>query len=65
MHFKMSSAICLNFDQSKILLSGYGLNKKTDKLFFLFLQVNSLADDKILDLPKLRGFADDNLKVVA
>ena len=25
MHFKMSSAICFNLDQSKILLSGNGL----------------------------------------
>ena len=25
MHFKMSSAICFNLDQSKILSSGYGL----------------------------------------
>ena len=32
MHFKMSSSICFNMDQSKILSSGNGLN------FFTFLQ---------------------------
>ena len=29
MHFKMSSAICLNLDQSEILSSGNGLNNST------------------------------------
>ena len=35
MHFKMSSAICFNLDQSKILPSGNGLNvaKMTILLF--------------------------------
>ena len=28
MYFKISSAICLNLDQSKVLLSGNGLNLK-------------------------------------
>ena len=30
MHFKMSSAICFNLDQFKILSSGNGLNKKVE-----------------------------------
>ena len=35
MHFKMSSAICFNLDQSKILLPGDGLKHKdtTQRLF--------------------------------
>ena len=31
MHFKMSSAICFNLDQFKILSSGNGLNKMVEK----------------------------------
>ena len=34
MHFKMSSAICFNLDQSKILSSGNGLN---EILFFSYI----------------------------
>ena len=34
MHFKMSSAICFNFDQFKILSSGDGLGIITDNLQF-------------------------------
>ena len=30
-HFKMSSAICFNFDQSKILLSGNGVKNIVEK----------------------------------
>ena len=33
MHFKMSSAICVNLDQSKILLSGNGLRYRDGSLF--------------------------------
>ena len=32
MHFKMSSAICFNLDQSKILSSENGLSEKIDPL---------------------------------
>ena len=32
MHIKMSSAICLNLDQSKILLSGKGLKNRTQEV---------------------------------
>ena len=31
MHFKMSSAICYNLDQSKILSSGNGLKKTEER----------------------------------
>ena len=44
----MSSAICFRLDQSEILLSGNGL---------------SLPNDKILDMTKLKVFADNKLKV--
>ena len=58
----MSSAIWFNLDQSKILSSDNGLN-----LFQLvnvnFPQLNSLPNDKILDCPKLKAFADDKLNV--
>ena len=30
MHFKMSSAVCFNLDQSKILLSGNGLTHEVE-----------------------------------
>ena len=37
MHFKMLSAICINYDQSKILLSGNGLKvAPTVKYRFFF-----------------------------
>ena len=32
MHFKISSAICFNLDQSKILLSGNGWKKKVGEM---------------------------------
>ena len=41
MHFKMSSAICFNLDQSKILLSGNGLK----------------PNSQILTLTKVKAFA--------
>ena len=34
MHFKMSSAICFNLDQSKILSSGNGLNSHSQMFTF-------------------------------
>ena len=40
----MLSSICFNLDQSKILLNG----------------LNSLPDNKLLDLSKFKAFADDN-----
>ena len=33
MYFKMSSAICFNFDQFKILLSGNGLKDPEEECF--------------------------------
>ena len=44
MHFKLSSAICFNLDQSKILWSGNGL---------------TLAEVKILASVKFKGFAGE------
>ena len=68
----MSSAICFNLDQSKILLSGNGLIIFTENqaltaeywhhfamLFFDLDLFNSLPNDKILDVTKLKAFADD------
>ena len=39
MHFEMSSAVCFNLDQSKILSSGNGLNPllHTDCVLFIFV----------------------------
>ena len=45
MHFKITSAICSNLDQSEILLSGNGL---------------TLSQVTILDAAKLKEFADNN-----
>ena len=42
MHFKMPSALCFNFDQSKILSFGYGLRGKKN-FSFLHLYKNSLT----------------------
>ena len=42
----MLYAICFNLDQSRILSSGNGL---------------TLPNDKILDLSKLKAFADDKI----
>ena len=42
MHFKMSSAICFNLDQSKILSSGNGLNMT---LLVLSFQVATIIED--------------------
>ena len=44
MHFRLSSAICFNLDQSKILWSGNGL---------------TLAEVKILASVKFKGFAGE------
>ena len=44
MHFKMSSAISFNLDQSKIFLSGNGL-KRTATLYFMFNVVSAHALD--------------------
>ena len=44
MHFKMSSAICFNLEQSKILSSGNGLNGLSDCDYYpLIAQVIRLA----------------------
>ena len=45
MHFKMSSAICFNLDQSKILSSGYGLftiqqNSRLDQIMSILRRQN-------------------------
>ena len=47
MHFKMSSAICFNLDQSKILSSGNALNP--------------VPNNKNLNRSKLKTFADNQL----
>ena len=47
----MSSAICFNLDQSKLLSSGNGLN------------VLYSLPDKFYAWSKLKAFADDNVKV--
>ena len=59
----MSSAICFNLDQSKILLSVNGLNQS------LFQGTQSVTKKTktfpkrhILDSSKLKEFADDNFK---
>ena len=67
----MSSAICFNLDQSKILSPGNGLKDLDWYLvtvavitFFynIFYLINPLPDDKILDRSKLKQSADDNFK---
>ena len=50
----MSSAICFDLDQSKIMSSGDGLKLNI---------INPLSDDKIVALAKLKAFADDNFIV--
>ena len=58
MHFKMSSAICFNFDRSKILSSGYGLTNHSQghplyfsHRFFVFrfecITTSGLANQKL------------------
>ena len=44
MHFKMSSAICLNVDQSKILLSGNGLTLSQTRTGFACLLYKSFEN---------------------
>ena len=72
---KVSSAICFNLDQYKILLSGNGLitlhqsnasNYKAMAMTQLFLSnslVNPLPNNKNLDLSKLKAFADNKMNV--
>ena len=55
----MSSAICFNLDQSKILSSGNGLIVTSA----LVASVNPLPKDKFLDCFKLKAFADDIFNV--
>ena len=54
MHFKKSSAICFNLEESKIL--SFGKEFKPN-------HVNPLPNDKILDLMKLKAFADKKFNV--
>ena len=58
MHFKMSSAIRFNLDQSKILLSGNGLTGIVDHGYAL-----TLHQTYFLDWTKVNAFADDKLNV--
>ena len=64
MHFKMSSAICFNMDQSKILSSGNGLMLSLSTCPKLCQVVKSepFPKQQILDSSKLKEFADDNFK---
>ena len=65
----MSSAICFNLDQSKILSSGNGLKgllvvepvKHRNLLNHLSLTVNTLPNNKILDMTNLKAFANDKI----
>ena len=43
MHFKMSSAICLNLDQSRILSSGNGLNV-AQIMIYAFHRVENIVE---------------------
>ena len=75
MHLKMSSAICFNLDQSKILLSGNGLRKDGEydpdmvlvlirsKILSSGQELNPLPNHKFLDCSKLKPFADDKNNV--
>ena len=56
----MSSAICFNLVQSKILLSGNGL---FDSISFHLYLINPSPDHKILAWSKLKAFADDKIDV--
>ena len=48
MHFKLSSAICFNLDQSKILSPGYGLlNSFLHILVKVLDRTESISDDKL------------------
>ena len=57
MHFKKSSATCFSLDQSKILLSGNGLNHLNGKLAFedtivyIFSHNDVHGNDHFLHLP--------------
>ena len=63
MHFKISSAICFNLDQSKILLSGKGLTMHDEFGSSQNDRINPLPNDKFLDWPKLIAFADNKTNV--
>ena len=56
MHFKISSAICLNLDQSKILSSGNRKRQKESPYHLTHYQTTNFR------LFKLKDFADDNFK---
>ena len=63
MHFKMSSAICFNLDQSKRLSSGNGLTHSKvlwqDKLSDVIVRsLNSLLKVENVNLSKFKAFAD-------
>ena len=49
MHIELSSAICFNLDQSKVLSSGNGLNSTKLKEF---ADNNSIFDENSRELPK-------------
>ena len=63
MHFKITSLICFNLDQSKILSSNNGLNLYSNLMPDPqgLVYFNSLPNDKILDLSKFKAFADDKV----
>ena len=50
MHFKMSSAICLNLDQSKILSSGSGLRGNQCKTVYVTVLLSSQIEKRVLAL---------------
>ena len=51
MHFKMSSAICFNLDQSKILSSGNGLTLGLPAPFLVSVYLSSLPVAHLSDAP--------------
>ena len=76
MHFKMSSAICLNLDQSIILSSGNGLMEPNFMMQCIFgdeqsplwpehclFLITVLLNDRYFDLSKSKAFADNKINV--
>ena len=63
MHFKMSSAICFNLDQSKILSSGSGLICCHQNAHNSLDKVNPFPNKPFCDCPKFKEAADDNQNV--
>ena len=60
MNLKMSSAICFNLDQSKILSSGNGLTLPNDK--FLFWSKLKASTDDISNVAQMTKFVLDRLE---